>query len=149
MFSTRLCDAISRSVHGKCRTKLAIKRLRLPAILRNGGGKKPLLQHSEELWPHFAERDPNSDAGLRVGDDAARFKEFSFRINLDLDLRVLRQSVGHLQIAAIKAQFAHLRGGAGLRRCVGHLSSGNERIRRRSTTLFSPWDVSGKQLPRL
>src|SRR5882762_2887646 len=75
MFSARLCELTRHS-----------ERLRLPPILGNGGGKKPLLQHSEELWPHFAERDPNSDVGLRVGDDAVRFKEFSFRINLDFDL---------------------------------------------------------------
>ena len=138
MFSARLCELTRHS-----------ERLRLPPILGNGGGKKPLLQHSEELWPHFAERDPNSDVGLRVGDDAVRFKEFSFRINLDFDLRILGQSVGHLQVAAIKAQLAHLRGGAGLSRYVDNFSRGDERITRRSTTLFSHWDVSGKQLRRL
>jgi hypothetical protein len=134
---------------GSAAQKLPIKRLRLPSILGNRCGKEPLLQYSQELWPHIPESDPNSDAGLRVGDDAGRFKEFSFRINLDLDLRVLGQSVGHIQVAPIKAQLAHLRGGAGSRRCVGNLSRSYERIARRSTTLFSHWDISGKRLRRL
>ena len=93
---------------GSAAQKLSIKRLGLRSIFGNGCGKEPLLQHGEELWPNIAERDPNSNVGLGVGDDATRFKEFSFRINLDLDLRVLGQSVGHIQVAPIKAQLAHL-----------------------------------------
>src|ERR1700704_424951 len=70
-------------------------------------------------------------------------KKNSVRINLDGDLGVLGQRIGHVQVTAVKAKLGHARRDAGLRRLVFHLRGGDKGITGRSATLFSHWNLSG------
>src|SRR4029077_2280896 len=111
----------------------------LSAVFGDGCGEEPLFQHGEKLRAGLAESHANAEIGLRVDNGSGRFKEFSLAVNLDLDLRVLRQGIGHVQVAAVEAELSHARGDTGLRGLVNPRGGGDEGITRRSATLISHW----------
>src|SRR5712692_4222546 len=118
----------------------------LSAVFGDGCGEEPLFQHGEKLRAGLAEVHADAEIGLRVDNGPDRFKEFALAVNLYPDLRVLRQGIGHVQVAAVEAELGHARSDAGLRRLVHHLSSGDKWITRRSATLISHATLPGRQL---
>src|SRR6266481_6641091 len=82
----------------------------------------------------------------RVDNGSGGFKEFTLAVNLDLDLRVLGQGIGHVQVAAVETELSDARSDGGLRGLVQHLSSGDKWITRRAATLISHWTLPGRQL---
>src|SRR6266852_2461555 len=119
----------------------------LRAVFGYGRVLYQLSPNTEKLRANLAEGDANAEIGLRVDNGSGRFKEFALAINLDLDLGILRQGIGHVQVAAVQAELGHPRGDAGLRGLVHHFSSGDKRITRRSATLISHAILPGRQLP--
>src|SRR6266478_7588363 len=141
-----ICEWSFSSLPGCCRGATPQSKSFLSAVFGDGCGEEPLFQHGGKLRAYLAEGHANAKVSLRVDNGSGRFKEFTLAVNLDLDLRVLREGIGHVQVAAVETELGHARSDAGLRRLVHHLSSGDKWITRRSATLISHATLPGRQL---
>src|SRR5713226_8478140 len=118
----------------------------LSAVFGDGGGEEPLFQHGDKLRAGLAEGHANAKVSLRVDDGSGRFKESTLAVNLDLDLRVLREGIGHVQVAAVETELSDARSDGGLRGLVHHLCGGDKWITRRAATLISHATLPGRRL---
>lgn len=82
------------------------------------------MENAGEVGGEVGEFEAHAFAGMEIGDGGVGFDEFIVGEDFDEDIAARGKRVGHLDIAAVDAEIADARGGAGIFRLVGDLGHG-------------------------